>query len=280
MRIVTPGSAQPGRRPRRWTIAAAAITLMVAACGQQAASDTAASDPAADSTADDAKKADKSAEDLAPDADADISGRCAAGVTGDQLDEPAELGSADIDGDGAADLVSLGQVPDRGDTCTVAVLVTTGGETFAAPLAGGGQAVVDSPLGDPVFAEVDGSPGAEIVITTSFNPRGGGQLGMFSWVNGGLVQVEQGGKPWSLFVTIDDGGGTPRLLTCSAGGFTAVTAYPPGLDTGSSVTTYTLRAGVVRHQQRLADVSATWKQVRAAHPGLPRAGLAIFPDCG
>lgn len=279
MKFLTQGSAQPRSRPRRWTIAAAAITLTVGACGQQAASDSLASDSGADGATNDAEKADTSAEDSAT--DTDISGKCAAGITGNKSDKPAELGSADIDGDGAADVVSLGQVPAGGDSCTVAVLVTTGGETFAAPLTDGGdQAVVDSPLGDPVFADVDGSPGEEIIMTTSFNPRGGGKIGMFSWVDGGLVQVEQGGKPWSLFVTIDDGGGTPRLLSCSEGGFTDVTAYPPGFDTGSSATAYTLRAGVVRQQQRSADESATWKQVRADHPELPRAGLSIFPDCG
>lgn len=275
-------------RAGRLLIGPAALVLLLSACGQEAASE--AGSDAADSsaqesdksgTADSTDKADAadSLGDETPVAGTDGKGRCPAGVTSDSLGKPTQLGTADIDGDGTDDQVSLGRVPGGGQACGVAVLVTTADGTFAAPVAGADQAVVDSPLADPVFAQVDGAAGAEIVLTTSFHPRGGGELGMFSWVDGGLVQVEQGGKPWSLFATIDDGGGTPRLLSCSAGGFTDVSAYPPGSDAGSTVTTYALREGVVREQQRSASKSATWKQVQADHPALPRAGLEVFPDC-
>ncbi len=265
--------------------AVAVLAVLLAACGD---SGTSAQTDAGGDTSSSAADADRAGtrdtnDDDAPDQSqtevrgTDGTGRCPAGVTADTLGQPSVVGSADVDGDGRPDEVSLGTVPGGGQACGTAVLVTTAEGTFAAPVQ---LAVVDSPLGTPVFAQLDGAAGQEIVVTTSWSPRGGGELGMFSWVDGRLVQVQQAGKPWSLFATIDDGGGTPRLLSCTNGGFVDVAAYPPGADTGSSVTAYVLRAGVVRPQERTTTTTATYAQVKSDYPALPRSGLEVFPDCG
>lgn len=276
------------------------VGLLLAACGSQgAASETGTGQGGADSDRSsvsagpdqappqdgtaaqgDTATQDESLSDADKAKGLDGTGRCPGGVTAGSLGPDAEVGTADIDGDGSADSVAVGAVPGVGPGCAVALLVTTATGTFAAPVPGVGHIVGDSPLADPAFAQVDGEAGDEIVLTTSFHPRGGGELGMFSWVDGGLVQVQQNGKPWALFATVDDGGGTPRLLSCADGGFTDVTAYPPGGgDTGSTVTAFALRDGVVSEQRSQRDGEASWEQVRVDYPALPRSGLAIFPDC-
>lgn len=291
MKIVTQTPKRSKRttsRPGRLIVGLATLPLLLSACGQDAA--PGAGDDAAAGSAQDSGtpgKPDKDGKDGKPGGDntavagTNGTGRCPAGVSADDLGAPTRLGKADIDGDGSPDAVSVGRVPGGGQGCAVAVLVTTSDGTFAAPVQGGGDGVGDSPLGDPVFAQVDGAAGDETVVTTSWNPRGGGELGMFSWVDGGLVQVQQDGKPWALFATVDDAGGTPRLLSCAKdGSFTDVTAYPPGADAGSTVSTYTLRDGVVSRQAKAADRAARWQQVRDEYPALPRSGIVAFPDCG
>ena len=224
---------------------------------------------------------DESPDDTSADqAGTDGTGPCPAGLTAADLNQAVELGHGDVDGDGTDDEVTTGSVPDGGHACPVAVLVTTADGTSAAAVTGSTQPLRHSPLGRPVLAQLDGQGGDEIVTTVSWNPRGGGELGMFSWVDGALVQVRQGRQPWRLFATVDDGGGTPQLLSCSTGGFTAVAApRPGGGDIGSTVTTYALRDGVVSQLQTSSD-ALSWHQVKADHQDLPSAGLAVFPDCG
>ncbi len=206
-------------------------------------------------------------------------GPCPAGLTSDTLTGAVPLGSADIDGDGAMDEVVLGGVPDAGSGCAVAVVVTTATGTVAAPVAGASEPVDVTALNTPVFAQLDGAGGDEIVLATSWNPRGGGELGMFSWVDGALVQVQQDGRPWTLLATVDDGGGSPQLLTCVRGGFLHVTTPDPRA-TVSEIDAYGLRDGVVTELTGEAADVAVPDLIRDTYPGLPQAGLSLFPDCG
>ncbi|MDQ3103962.1 MAG: hypothetical protein M3Q87_01835 [Actinomycetota bacterium] len=217
---------------------------------------------------------------LQPDEDMQVTEPCPAELTAAQLTGKVELGSADIDGDRRVDPVVMGTVPAGDAGCRVAVVATTASGTVAAPVAGAREAVGPTPLAAPTFAQVDGAAGDEIVVTTSWSPRGGGTLAMFSWVDGELVQVQQAGRPWELFATVDDGGGLPQLLTCLPKGFARVTAYPPGLDAGSTVTSYALADGVLTVRDREQDRTATYQQVKRDYPMLPRAGVAVLPDCG
>jgi len=218
----------------------------------------------------------------APEQEQTVAAPCPADLSVAQLTGTVQLGGADIDGDGTSDDVIMGSVPGGGRGCAVAMAmaVTTSDAEAVAPVSGASDVVGSSALGRPAFAQVDGAAGDEIVVTTSWSPRGGGALAMFSWVDGELVQVQQAGRPWELFATVDDGGGLPQLLTCLPKGFARVTAYPPGLDAGSTVTSYALADGVLTVRDRDQDRTATYQQVKRDYPMLPRAGVAVLPDCG
>ncbi len=133
-------------------------------------------------------------------------------------------------------------------------------------------------LADPTFADIDGTGGDEIVVTTSWNPRGGRELGMFSVVDGELVQVRQGAKPWNVAGTVDDGGGAPQLLAYTDGGFVHATTPDPDA-TVSDVTAYSLSAGEVSELRGTAAEAALPEYVRDTYPGMPESGLAVFPAC-
>ncbi len=206
-------------------------------------------------------------------------GPCPAALSGGELVDATELGSADVDGDGVVDDVAMGAVPGGGADCAVAVVVTTADGALAAPVAGATEAVGEQSLAEPTFADIDGAGGDEIVATTSWNSRGGGELGMFSFVDGELEQVSQGGKPWSVFGTVDDGGGSPQLLGCVDGGFVHATTPDPRA-TASEVSAYALSAGEVSALRGAAAEAALPEYVRDTFPGMPTSGLAVFDDCG
>lgn len=233
-------------------IGAAGLALLVAGCGQS-------TEPAAGGEA--------------------AAGPCPAALTAGQLEDATELGSADVDGDGSVDDVAMGVVPGGGADCAVAVVVTTADGALTAPVAGATEAVSEQSLAEPTFAQIDGTGGDEIVVTTSWNPRGGGELGMFSFVGSELEQVSQGGKPWSVFGTVDDGGGSPQLLGCVDGGFVHATTPDPRA-TASEVSAYALSAGEVSALRGAAAEAALPEYMRDTFPGMPTSGLAVFDDCG
>ena len=208
---------------------------------------------------------------------------CPAALTAGQLTDATELGSADVDGDGSSDDVAMGAVPGGGVDCAVAVVVTAAEATYTAPVAGATEAVGEQSLAEPTFAQIDGMGGDEVVVTMSWNPRGGGELGMFSFVDGQLVQVThsgtRSGEPWTVFGTVDDGGGSPQLLGCVDGGFVHAT-LPDPLATASEVAAFSLDAGEVSQLRGTAAAAALPNYVRGNYPGMPESGLAVFPDCG
>lgn len=240
-------------------LGAAGLALLIAGCGQNA-------DPTSGPTAGPAEKE-------------GATGPCPAGLSAGELTDATELGSADVDGDGSVDDVAMGAFPGGGADCTVAVVVTAAEDTYAAPVAGATETVGEQSLAEPTFAQIDGMGGEEVVVTTSWSPRGGGALSMFSFVNGELVQVSQGGKPWSVFGTVDDDGGSPQLLACVDGGFVHATTPDPRA-TVSELTAYSLSAGEVSELRGTAAEVALPQYVRDTYPGMPESGLAVFDDCG
>jgi len=213
-------------------------------------------------------------------------GPCPAALTAGQLTDATELGSADVDGDGSVDDVAMGVVPGGGVDCAVAVVVTTAEGTYAAPVAGATEAVGEQALAEPTFAQIDGMGGDEVVVTTSWNPRGGGALSMFSYVNGELMQVThsgtRSGEPWSVFGTVDDGGGSPELLGCADDGMFVHATTPDPRATASEISVYALREGQVTKLEGVEaqGVVPETLYVRDTYPGMPAAGLAVFDDCG
>ena len=213
-------------------------------------------------------------------------GPCPAALTAGQLTDATELGSADVDGDGSNDDVAMGAVPGGGADCAVAVVVTTAEQTYAAPVAGATEAVGEQALAEPTFAQIDGMGGDEVVVTTSWNPRGGGALSMFSYVNGELMQVThsgtRSGEPWSVFGTVDDGGGSPELLGCADDGMFVHATTPDPRATASEISVYALREGQLTKLEGVEaqGVVPETLYVRDTYPGMPTSGLAVFDDCG
>lgn len=252
-------------RAKQLLAAAFALPLMLGSCAQEAQT----TEPAA---------AEKAKEPAAATGRPEPSGQsvCPARLTAGDLTDAMDLGTADIDGDGAEDQVSVGAVPDGPRACAVAVVVaTSSGGVSAATIPGAGTVPVQAALDMPVFAPVDDTPGDEILLTTFWSPRGGGQVGMFSWVDGQLVQVTEGARPFELMATVDDGGGLPQLLTCVPGGFLHVTEQGPA----ANMTAYSLSEGVVTKLSGDAADELS-PPIRDTYPGMPDRGLVAFPDCG
>lgn len=252
-------------RAKQLVLAAIVLPLMLGSCAQ-AGQDT---EPAT---------ADEPSEPAAASGPSEPAGQlpCPAQLKAGDLTDAMDLGTADIDGDGAKDKVTVGAVPDGGRACAVAVVVeTSNGELSAATIPGAATVPVQAALDMPVFAPVDDTPGNEIVLTTFWSPRGGGQVGMFSWVDGQLIQVSEGARPFELLATVDDGGGQPQLLTCVPGGFLHVTEPGPA----ANMTAYSLREGVVT---KLTGQAAEdlFPPIRDTYPGMPDRGLVAFSDCG
>lgn len=280
-------NARGGRRARLVAATAVLPLLLGVGCGSEqgsageAANGSGGAGGAADTggTGEDGSGEDGSGEDGSGDGASTAAGPCPEDLTAARLTRSVDLGSADVDGDGAEDGVAIGTVPGGGGRCQVAVVVTVADGVSAAPVAGASTVTRYGVLDEPVFAPVDGAAGDEILTNTTWSPRGGGEVSMFSWVDGELVQVQQGDEAWTVFATIDDGGGTPKLFVCSDGGFTRVEAYFPG-DSGARVTTYTLSDGVVEKRQAKSFPSTTFSLLADRFPDLPRAGLVMFPGCG
>ena len=195
---------------------------------------------------------------------------CPDGLTAADLTEGVDYPSADVDGDGKADSISLGMVSDGGAECPAALVVTTATGTAAAAVTGL-QAV-------PPKAFVRGgaaSVGADLVLAApvSWSIRGGGEVGLFTLVNGVLTPVEdRSGQPWTVVATVDDAGGMPQSIDCADGGLTHVETSSDGL--GGPVQQrevhYTLDGAQLTKEGASSSTSNKANLAR---------GLHIFPSC-
>lgn len=195
---------------------------------------------------------------------------CPDGLTADDLTEGVDYPSADVDGDGKADSISLGMVNNGGAECPAALMVTTATGTAAAAVTGL-QAV-------PPKAFVPGgaaSVGADQVIAApvSWSIRGGGEVGLFTLADGVLTPVEDGsGQPWTVVATVDDAGGMPQSIDCADGGLTHVEVSGDGL--GGPVQQrevhYTLEGAQLTQEGTSSSTSAEAKLA---------GGLHIFSSC-
>jgi hypothetical protein len=180
-----------------------AVTALVAGCGSQSPSETSDDGGAGDASAEKASGAPV------------VDRSCPQGLTAQDLSDSVDYADADVDGDGAADSISLGFVDGGEAACSAALVVTTQAGTAATALPGlqlvpprgfvpGGAATV----GDETV----------IAAPVSFSPRGGGEIGLFTLVDGVLTPVhDSSGQAWTIVATVDDGGGVPQSLDCTDG---------------------------------------------------------------
>ena len=101
-------------------------------------------------------------------------------------------------------------------------------------------------------------------------------MGLFTLQDGALVPLEdESGKPWTIFATVDDGGGVPQAIGCADDGLTHTTTSQHGLDGPVHLTTthYTLDGTtVVKDGQEHQTVTE-------GGSALGDHGLSIFADC-
>ena len=198
---------------------------------------------------------------------------CPAGLTADQLGQSVTYDPADVDGDGTDDTIAIGTVDDGGSGCTAALVVTTEEGTSAVALPGL-ELVPPNAFVPGGAATVAGQ--SVIAAPVSWSPRGGGEVGLFTLVDGALVPVENdNGKPWTIIATIDDGGGVPQSIGCGNGGLTWSTSSSDGLGGPVHIKTthYTLDGATLTADGQSA---ATYTE-RGDAMGKP--GLTIFTDC-
>jgi hypothetical protein len=248
----TPGT----RRARRAVAVAGLLTLALAGCGDDPET---VDDPAAGGAA------------LSVDA------ACPAGLTAADLGDSVDYDDADVDGDGEADAVSIGLVPEGGPACPAALVVTTAAGTAAAALPG---LQVVPPRGF-VPGGTAGIGGAEVIAApVSFSPRGGGEVGLFTLVDGVLTPVkDDSGDPWTILATVDDAGGTPQSIDCAGGGLSHTTVLSDPLSDSFEIRQ-------VRYDLAGATLSRTGTSRSTAGPretsdaGEPASrGLSIFASC-
>jgi hypothetical protein len=194
-----------------WARRAAAVTglltlpALAAGCGSQApADDSSGSGGSADAASGSAAPA--------------VDPACPQGLTTQDLSHAVNYPSADVDGDGENDSISIGTVDGGDASCAAALVVTTAQGTAVAALPG--LQIVPPRAFVPGGAAMVGSESV-IAAPVSFSPRGGGAIGLFTLVDGVLTPLQDGsGKPWTIFATIDDGGGIPQSIDCGSGGLT------------------------------------------------------------
>jgi hypothetical protein len=258
---MTATSTHGTRWSRRTVLAAGLLALPLAAgCADDAS-------PAEDSSAGGGSAP------SAPTVDAS----CPSGLTAGDLTDRVDYGRADVDGDGEADAISIGTVPDGGAGCRAALVVTTAAGTAATALPG--LQVVPPRSFVPGGAA---SIGAESVIAApvSFSPRGGGEIGLFTLVDGVLTPVQDdSGERWTILATIDDGGGSPQTIDCAGEGLrhTLVVSDPLSGAIKIRLTRYSLEG---------AELSRTGASTATMYPRdtpdgtePPRRGLSIFASC-
>lgn len=195
---------------------------------------------------------------------------CPDGLTAGDLADGVDYPSADVDGDGTADSISLGMVRGGGADCPAALVVTTTTGTAAAAVTGL-QAV-------PPKAFVPGGAATVgddqiIAAPVSWSIRGGGEVGLFTLVDGVLTPVEDGsGQPWTVAATVDDAGGMPQSIDCADGGLTHVQMSSDGL--GGPVHEHEVHYTLDGAQ--LTKEGASSSTSNKAELG---RGLHVFPSC-
>jgi len=262
----------PLSRPRRVRCALAltavlAVPALVGGCAAEEPADTAPVGTDGDGTGHTGPAAGEQAS-SAPVVDP----ACPRALTARQLRPSVDYVPADVDGDGEADQISIGSVTGAQADCSAALVVTTAA----------GTAVATLPELDivPPASFVPGAAariGVQTVVAApvSFSPRGGGEVGLFTLVDGALVPVEtESGTPWTILSTIDDGGGIPQSIGCAGDLLVHTTATSDPL------------AGEVEVRQsrwRIDGATAT-RTSASSRTVTPRqapagSGLGIFEGC-
>jgi len=199
-----------------------------------------------------------------------VDAACPQRLSADDLTESVDYPSADLDGDGEADSISLGMVPGGGAACPAALVVSTADGTAAAAVTGL-QAV-------PPRGSVPGGAatvGADQVIAApvSWSLRGGGEVGLFTLMDGVLTPVVGGsGRPWTVVATVDDGGGTPQSIDCAGDGLTHAEATSDGL--GGPVHVH-----AVHYTLDGAQLTKESSSSSTSDNGDPARGLHVFASC-
>lgn len=256
----------------RTTTRTAAVLLAVSVLGAGCA------DSGSDAGAASGDSADEGgAGDDAPDAGGEgtrpvVDPACPDGLTAKQLDGAVDYPDADVDGDGRDDAISIGSVTGAGGACSAALVVTTATGTAVA-------ALPDLALVPPrsVVPGAAATIGEQTVVAApiSFSPRGGGEVGLFTLVDGALVPVETpDGEPWAILSTVDDGGGVPQSIDCAGAALVhrTVTSDPLAGETEVAETRWTIDGAVATRAGASRD--------RVSAPqGAGDSGLDIFTHC-
>lgn len=259
---MTANSTSGSRWARRTGLLAGLLTLPLAAgC---------ADDPAP--AENQAAEAQQAAESPALTVDA----ACPSGLTVGDLGDSVGYDRADVDGDGEADTISIGAVPGGGAGCPAALVVTTAAGTAAAALPGL-QVVPPRDFVPGGAASIGGE--SVIAAPVSFSPRGGGEVGLFTLIDGVLTPVQDGsGDAWTILATIDDAGGVPQSIDCTGGGLShTVVVSDPLADT--------YRTRQVRYEFDGTQLSRTGASSSTGGAGETggadgvSGGLSIFASC-
>jgi len=202
---------------------------------------------------------------------------CPEGLTAQDLSQTVDYPAADVDGDGKDDSISIGTVDGGNAACAAALVVTTAEGTAAAALPD--LQIVPPRAFVPGGAAMVGSDSV-IAAPVSFSPRGGGAIGLFTLVDGVLTPVKDGsGEAWTIFATIDDGGGIPQSIDCGPGGLTHVQVLADSLSGSFTVheVSYSLDG------TKLAKTDASSSTMTPRDPTRDGAGsghgLSIFENC-
>lgn len=259
---MTANSTSGSRWARSTTLAAGLLTLPLAAgCADDPS--PAEDQPAAKSPA------------LSVDA------ACPEGLTAGDLGDSVDYDRADVDGDGKADAISIGTVRGGGAACRAALVVTTAAGTTAAALP---QLEVVPPRGFVPGGTATVGEQSVLAAPVSFSPRGGGEVGLFTLVDGVLTPVQDGsGDPWTIVATVDDAGGVPQSIDCTGGGLSHTVAVSDPLDGA-------IKMRLTRYHLEGAELSQTGGSTSTMYPrdtpdgtpdgsGPPRRGLSIFASC-
>ncbi len=198
---------------------------------------------------------------------------CPSGLTAQQLGATVDYPSADVDGDGRKDTLSIGTVTGGDAGCSAALVVTTDDGTSVAALPGL-EIVPPQAMVPGGAATISGQP--VVAAPLSFSPRGGGEVGLFTLQDGALVPIEdESGKPWTIVATVDDGGGVPQSIDCADGGLSHTTSSQNGLGGPVHLTTthYSLDGTT------LVKDGQSRQTVTERGNALGDHGLSIFAHC-
>lgn len=254
-------------------VALVAVPAVAAGCAGQSATDDASAAGGGDAAESTAPTADAGDAAASPAGAAVIDRACPQDLTAQDLRRPVDYGSADVDGDGDTDTITLGTVAAGGAGCSAALVVTTAGGTAATALPDL-EIVPPSAFVPGGAATVGGT--SVIAAPISFSPRGGGEVGLFTLVDGVLTPVhDDSGDVWSIVATVDDGGGLPQSIDCTAGGLTWGQVSTDGL--GGAVHEREVRFRL--DGTRLVRTSASVERGDATVTAGLGNGLSIFASC-